>query len=308
MQRLNIDPRLVQMFVRVVEAGSFSEAARREGCTPSSVSRQMTALEEALGVRLLQRTTRQLSLTEAGSVLQQRAGNLFDELQDVYEATTQLSTTIRGTLRISTPPAFGMRYISPLIAEFLQKCPHLRLDLGLQDRFVDVIGEGFDLAIRSGHVLSSSLIAKRLASNERVLVASPEYLHQRGVPSQPEDLTEHDCLAFRYVDSTNEWRFRKAGQETTVPISGRLESNNGLLLLSAVENHLGIALLPLWMAADSLKSGSCQRILAEVEVTATDFDSAIYALYESRRHLPAKVQVFLNFLQSKFSPLPPWLR
>jgi len=301
-----IDPGLVQTFVRVIQGGSFSEAARREGLAPSSVSRQITALESLLDVRLLHRSTRQLTLTEAGAALYQRASALFEELDEAYDAATRFNTAIRGSLRVSVPPAFGLRWISPLIPEFLRAYPELKLDIALQDRFVDLVGEGFHVAIRAGHLNPSALIAKRLADNNRILCAGPGYLRRSGCPQTPAALADHNCLSFRYVDATAEWRFRKDGVEQTIAIDGSLESNNGNLLLEAVENDIGIALLPHWMAADSLRAQRCRRVLADYEVTATDFDSSIHALYESRQFLPAKVRAFLNFLEGKFSPAPPW--
>ena len=299
MQKSNIDPKWVQAFVRVVRAGSFSESARREHCAPSSESRQIKSLEEGLGVRLLQRTTRRLSLTEAGKALFDKASGLFDEFEVAFEAVTQFTAVIRGRLRVTTPPAFGLRYIAPLIPEFLQTYPEIQIDIALQDRFVDVIGEGFDLAIRAGHLSSGSMIAKRLATNERILCASSSYLVKAGLPSRPRDLGEHNCLVFRYVDSRNEWRFRQGSREQSVPIRGNLESNNGDLLLQAVEGGVGIALLPGWLAADSLRKGKCIRVMKNYQITATNFDSSIYALYESRRYRPLKIETFLKFLQEK---------
>ena len=303
--RLSSDPKRVEVFVRAVEYGSFSALARAWRVKPSSVSRQIATLEEELGVALLSRTTRKLSLTEAGAVLFERARVLLEDLDDAYRAAAEFTDMPQGRLRLSTPVAFGRRYVAPLLESFLTAHPGLALEVTMLDRYVDLVGEGFDAAIRAGHVRDDGLVARRLAPNDRILCASPDYLARHGTPTDPEALGAHQALVFRYVDATDIWRLRKDGVIQSVTVQGRVASNNGDLLLEAVRQGLGIALLPEWLAADAIAAGHAVQVLTAYEATATDFDAHLHLLFPSRRLLPAKVRALVRFLEDAFSP-PPW--
>ena len=305
MQRLSSDPRSIETFVRAVELGSFSALARAWNVKPSSISRRIGALEEELGVRLLARTTRKLSPTEAGQRLYERARACLNELDDALRAAAELTEVPRGRLRVSAPIAFGQRYLAPLLSAFYADHPEVELELGLHDRYVDLVGEGWDVAIRAGHVRDESLVARRLAPNDRVLVASPSYLDARGRPSTPRDLAEHAALRFRYVDSDDRWWFRRGEDAERVAVSGPVASNSGELLIAAAGAGLGITLVPRWLAFAALCEGRVEAVLPDWEVTATDFDSQLNLLYPSRRLLPAKVRTFVGFLTRAFDP-PPW--
>ncbi|MGF1510655.1 MAG: LysR family transcriptional regulator [Myxococcota bacterium] len=310
MQKLGSDPRRVQVFVRAVELGSFSELARAWGVKPSSVSRQVGSLEDELGVRLLQRTTRKLHLTEAGTLLYERAKAALEDLEEAFRSASEFNPAPRGELRISAPVAFGRRYIAPLVKGFMVEYPEIALQVFFHDRFVDLVGEGYDAVVRAGHVRDEGLVARRLARNFRILCASPVYLETHGEPRVPQDLKAHEALRFRYVDATDEWRFRKCGTRTAteaVRVHGRLASNNGDLLLQAAVDGLGIALVPEWLAVDELRAGRVRRLLSEFEVTATDFDSELHLLFPSRRHLPAKMRALIGYLETAFRS-PPWER
>lgn len=305
MQRLSSDPRSVETFVRAVELGSFSALARAWNVKPSSISRRIAALEEELGVRLLARTTRKLSPTEAGQRLYERARASLNELDEALRAAAEMTEVPRGRLRASAPIAFGQRFLAPLLGAFHAAHPEVELELGLHDRYVDLVGEGWDIAIRAGHVRDEGLVARRLAPNDRVLVASPRYLDARGRPSSPQDLAEHAALRFRYVDSDDRWWFRSGDDTERVAVAGPIASNSGELLIAAAEAGLGITLVPRWLAFAALSAGRVEAVLPDWEVTATDFDSQLSLLYPSRRLLPAKVRTFVRFLTQAFDP-PPW--
>lgn len=306
MQKLRGDPRRLEVFVRAVELGSFSALARAWQVKPSSVSRQVGHLEEALGVRLLARTTRQLRLTDAGAQLYERARVALDDLDEAMRSAAEYAATPRGHLRLSTPVAFGRRYVAPLIAPFLGRFPNLQLEVAFHDRFVDLVGEGYDVALRAGHIRDEGLVARRLAPNDRVVVASRDYLRRRGRPETPDAIADHDALVFQYVDATDVWRFRRNGEVSEVRVRGRLASNNGDLLLRAAVDGAGVALVPRWLAAEALAAHHVEAVLTDFEVTATDFDSHLHVLYPSRRFLPANVRVLLAYLYEQFAP-PPWM-
>jgi DNA-binding transcriptional LysR family regulator len=303
-QRLSSDPRRVEVFVRAVELGSFSALARAWRVKPSSISRQVSALEEELGVRLMERTTRKLHLTEAGTLLYERARAALEDLDDAFRSASEYTLAPRGRIRLSTPVAFGRRYVAPLVKPFLHQYPQVELEVSFHDRFVDLVGEGYDAAIRAGHVRDEGLVARRLASNRRVLCASPAYLRAAGRPTRPADLAEHQALLFRYVDATDQWSFRRNGEVERVRVQGRLGSNNGDLLMQAACDGLGIVLVPEWLAAEALASRRVRPVLPSYEVTATDFDSDLHLLFPSRRLLATKVRCLIDYMEAAFDPAP----
>lgn len=297
----------MRLFAEVVDAGSFSEAGRRLGLAASSVSRQVNGLEDALNARLLNRSTRSLSLTHAGEIYYERVRRILSEVTETNAAVMQLEASPRGLLRLNAPVVFGRRHIAPHIAEFCERYPDVSVDLTLTDHFVDVIESGADVVVRVGGLNDSSLIARRLAPNRRVLVASPAYLERFGAPETPEDIAEHRCLVYKLHVSMAEWVIRdEAGQVHSVKVRGPLTANNAEALHAAALDGLGIALLPTWTVGRHVRAGELVRLLPGYEADLTSEETAIHAIYPHARHLSAKVRAYVDFLVEKFRPVPYW--
>ena len=297
----------MRLFAEVVDAGSFSEAGRRLGLAASSVSRQVTGLEDALNARLLNRSTRSLSLTHAGEVYYERVRRILSEVSETNAAVAQLEATPRGLLKLNAPVVFGRRHIAPHVADFCHKFPDVSIDLTLTDHFVDVIESGADVVIRVGGLSDSSLIARRLAPNRRVLVASPEYLAANGAPKSPEDLANHKCLVYKLNVSLAEWHIRaEDGTLSKVRVTGPLTANNAEALHSAALGGLGIALLPTWTCGNDVFNGRLERLLPGHEADLVAQETAIHAIYPHARHLSAKVRAFVDYLVETFGPVPYW--
>jgi len=293
----------LEVFVRVVQAGSFSAAARQLDLTPSAVSKQIARLEDRLGARLLNRTTRRLNATEVGSAFYERCARILADMAEAEQAVIDLHEAPRGLLRMSLPLSFGRLHIVPLIPEFLAAYPEVRIDLSFNDRMVDLIEEGMDLAVRVGELSDSSLIARRLAPNRRVVCGSPSYFEQADRPEQPSDLSSHNCLVYTYRALRHEWRFRGPnGDEEMVRVSGRLESNEAEALRASVLAGVGLGLLPLWLVGHDVKAGRLLEVLPDYHVP----DSAIYAVYPAGRHLSPKVRAFVDLLAARFSSRQSW--
>lgn len=289
-------------FVRVVEARSFSAAAAALGLTRSAVSRQIAALEERLGVRLLNRTTRRLSTTEAGSIYYERCVRVLAEAASAERAVMDLDEAPRGTLRINAPMSFGLGHLGGALAEFAALHPALKIDLTLDDRVVDLVAEGFDVAIRIVDLPPSTLVARKLAVNRRVLCASPDYLAKSGVPERPEDLSRHRCLAYTYLATGNEWRFRGEDGPITVRIDGAFAANNGDVLRQVALAGGGIVLAPTFIVGDDLRAGRLVPLLTKY----MEADTGIYAVYPQTRRLSPKVRALIDFLVARFGPRPYW--
>jgi DNA-binding transcriptional LysR family regulator len=286
------------VFVRAVREGSFSSAARALGLTPSAVSKQIGRLEDQLAVRLFNRTTRRLSLTEEGAAFYERASRILADLEDAAAAVSSLRGVARGRLRVTMPTAFGVIHLLPALPAFLTRHPEVILEIDLNDRFVNMIEEGFDLALRVGDLQDSSLIGRRLAANRRVLAAAPAYVEGRAAPRSPAELAGHNCLVYTYRAQRHDWHLvDAAGAETVVTIGGNLETNNPMMLRAAALAGLGIVLLPLWIIGPDLKAGRLQRLLADYHWP----DSAIQAVYPPGRHLSARVRAFVDFLVEQFA-------
>lgn len=297
----------MRLFAEVVDAGSFSEAGRRLGLAASSVSRQVNGLEDALNARLLNRSTRSLSLTHAGEIYYERVRRILSEVAETNAAVAQLEASPRGLLRVNAPVVFGRRHIAPHISQFIERYPDVTLDLTLTDHFVDVIESGADVVVRVGGLSDSSLIARRLAPNRRVLVATQDYLDRFGQPETPEALTEHRCLIYKLHVSLAEWVIRdEAGTIFNVKVSGPLTANNAEALHAAALDGLGIALLPTWTVGADVRSGRMIRLLPGYEAGLTSEETAIHAIYPHARHLSAKVRAFVDFLVEKYRPTPYW--
>lgn len=291
-------------FATVVDAKGFAAAARRLGLSKASVSRLVQRLEDRLGVRLLNRTTRRLSLTEAGRTFYDGAHRMLSEAASAEAAVTQLAARPTGTLRLSVPMSFGSRHLGPLLADFLTLCPELGLDMVLGDRLIDLVEEGFDAALRIGSLGGSNVVSRRLCRVRRVVAASPAYLARRGTPQTPAELTGHDCLHYSYDAAGRSWRFRDANRgETSVEIGGRVEMNNGDALAAlAIAGH-GLCLLPTFIIGDALADGRLVSLLPGWQDAA---DMSLHVVYQDRRNLAPKVRAFVDFLAERLADPPPW--
>ncbi|ACS85920.1 LysR family transcriptional regulator [Musicola paradisiaca] len=280
------------VFVAVVESGSFSAAGKRLNLSKSAVSKRLSQLEERLGVRLLHRTTRQLSLTEAGSDYYDYAQRALQLAQQAEDAVTQLQERPQGTLRVSAPMAFGLRHISPLLPIFLHRYPEVSVDLLMDDRVVDLVGEGFDLAVRIGQLPDSSLIARRLAPCFSVLCAAPDYLQRTDVPQHIDALKHHNCLFYLYFKGGVEWSFEGPDGPVRFQPHGNYRANNSEALFDALLAGVGICQVPKFIVGPALSEGRLVEVLPQYRLP----EHSIYAVYPERRHLPAKVRVFIDFL------------
>jgi len=279
----------VLTFARVVRAGSFTAAARELGVQKSSVSRRVSALEEHLGARLLQRTTRALRLTDEGRVFYDHCQRALAELEDAEEALGGMGARPKGLLRITAPLSFG--FLGPIVAAFLQRWPEVEIELVCTDRVVDPVEEGFDVAIRAGKLPDSSLIARRVGSLPRFLVASPSYLRRRRTPRTPADLAAHDCVSFGARRSP--WLLQSEGASIEVAVASRLLVNDYDLLRQTIVAGLGIGLLPEPDCVQPLADGRLKRVLP----AWTGVETPIHAVYPSLRHLSSKVKAFIDHLQ-----------
>jgi len=293
----------MEAFVRVAETKSFSEAARRLRSSKSLISRQVAALEAELGVRLFHRTTRSLSLTEEGRGYHAQVPRILNEIEEANLSVSQSQAAPRGRLRVSAPMSFGILHLAPAIRDFLTRYPEVELDLALNDRFVDVVDEGFDLAIRIGRLTDSSLVARKLARHHMILCASPDYLKHYGTPKDPDDLKRHQCLCYSTNSLTPEWLFAaKDGKPWPVAINGRLHANNGDVLRTAALQGLGIIFLPSFIVGADVQASTLVSLLPDFVPT----DTAIHAVYPHTRHLSPKVRAFIDFLVERYGPRPHW--
>lgn len=292
----------MQVFAMVVEAGSFAAAAERLELSRALVSKHMAHLEKHLGTRLLNRTTRRLSLTESGSTYFERCQQILKDIEEAELAATQLTSVPRGTLRVTIPLVFGVLHIAPLLADYLSIHPDAKLDFTLDDRNIDLVNEGYDLAIRIGNLAETGLIARKFAKDSVVVCGSPAYFRHHGVPRVPEDLAEHSCLGYSYDDSGNEWRFSGPDGDHVVQVKGHLRANNGDLLRVAALGGAGIVLQPRFLVGADLRAGRLQSVLTEYKSR----ELGIYAVYPSRKYLSAKVRSFIDFLAERFGPNPDW--
>lgn len=287
----------MQMFVRVVETGSFSKAAAEFATTQPTVTKQVAAAEARLKVRLLNRNTRGVSLTEPGALYYEKCKTIVRDVEDADNVVRLRQSQAQGLLRIGTSVAFGRRVIVPLALEFMAKHPQVQIDLSFEDRYSDLVATGLDLAVRMGKLADSSLGARHLGMNPWVLVASPRYLKKHGMPKRPSDLSGHNALIYSSVQGDDVWRFKSPrGDAVTVPVSGRLRSNNLSAVLAAARAHLGVAALPWYVAADSLASGHVVSILKVHSLP----EQEIHAVFPSPKLVPGKVQAFVAFLQGRF--------
>lgn len=289
----------LEIFARVASTGSMSRAARDLGLSPPVISKRIKRLEERLGTRLLQRTTRQIALTEAGRGFHERVIAILGAVDDAETWVSQRANVARGPLRISAPTTFGRLHVAPHLVRFLERYPEIAVDLSLADHFVDVVGDGFDVAIRIADLADTSLVAKKLASNHRMLCASPQYIEKRGLPASIADLVRHRLL----VHNTDHWRLDGPDGAVSVPVQSAVVTNSSEVIREAVLAGLGIALRSTWDVGAELKSG---HLLPVLPAYRGGQRVAIYAVYPSRRHLPQKTRVFIDFLAELYGPVPSW--
>ena len=290
-------------FVRVVESGSFARAADRLGVSVSAVSRQVADLEAHLGARLLNRTTRRLSLTEGGQAFYERTLQLLADLEEAEAAVGTAGAEPRGTLRMTCGVTFGNRHLVEVVAAFCAAHPAVRFDIELSERIVDLVDEGLDLAIRVGPVGGQSLIARRVGTTRLVCCAAPRYLARREVPQQPEDLLRHACLTYAYAQGRNVWRFTDGqGREHAVTVGGPVHATNAEMLAGFAAQGLGIVLEPDFVVAPLVREGALVPLLPGYAPESI----AIHAVYPSRRFLSAKVRRFIDFVTERFAADSPW--
>lgn len=292
----------LRAFVDVVATGGFSRAADKLGLSKSIVSRRVAALEADAGVRLLSRTTRGISLTEAGLELNKRAQRILAELDEAFDAVAGRDNVVAGTLRLAAPLSFGIAHLSSALAEFAAAHPQLQLDVSYSDRLVDVVREGFDAAVRIAELKDSSLIARRLALTRTVVVASPLYLARRGTPVTPRDLAAHDALIYSAAPSADAWRFRSGRHTLSVRVQARYRADNGEALREAALAGLGLAMLPSWLVAAAMADGALVQVLAAYQAP----ERGIYVVRPPGPAAPVKVRVLIDFLAARFGPTPYW--
>ncbi len=292
MDRLSV----MEVFTNVVEFEGFSAAASHLGISRASVSKQVIQLEESLGARLLNRTTRRVSVTEVGEAYYERCKRVLAEVEEADLLVEQLHSEPRGTLKVSAPMSFGVAHLGPAVSDFLSEYRELSISLTLNDRFTDLIEEGFDIAIRIAQSADSSLIARRLSGVRCVMTATPEYLERKGVPTKPQDLSGHQCLSYSYLASGLEWSIFGPNGATSVKVSGPLKTNNGEVLLQAARQNLGVAFLPNFLVREDIQAGVLVPVLEQYRLP----ELSVYAVSPPNRFPARKVQAFIAFLAERF--------
>lgn len=293
--------RSMQVFRAVVDAGAFSAAARRLHLSNAAVSKHVASLEAALGARLLQRTTRRLSLTNAGEVYYQRAIRLLDELEQLEADVREEGQTPRGRLRVAAPMSYGLAVIAEQLPAFMARHPEVEVDLSLTDRMVDLVEEGVDVAIRVAHTLpDSSLVATRLGPFSRVVVGAPAYFETHGAPEHPRDLAVHTCLRYSRLSDPDVWRFAGPEGPVHVTVAGRLRTDNSLAMRAALRAGAGLALIPACAVAEDLASGALRTCLPGWAPEPR----SVFALYPTTRQLSPKVRAFVGYLRDALCPAP----
>lgn len=290
------------IFARVIDAGSFSEAARRMDISRSAVSKAVAKLEKGLGTRLLNRSTRHLSLTEAGAALAEHSTRMLEEAEQAERIIDSLHTEPRGMLRVNASVAFGTLHVAPALADFLAQYPEIRIDMAITDRPVDLAEDRYDVVIRVTGEPDLDLVACKLAPSRRKLCAAPSYFYRRGVPQTPSELVKHNCLDYTLSGEQGHWRFTGPEGEISVPVSGPLRINDDEALSQAVLSGLGIALLPTFIIGRDLQEGRLQATLSEY----IPVERHVYAMYLPSRHVPTKIRAFIDFLLARFGSEPYW--
>ena len=291
------------VFVRVAETGNFSGTARAMKLTPSAVSKLIGRLEDRLGARLLHRTTRRVSLTEEGRTYYQRCLPILTAIDEAEQAISELHDEPRGLLKVNASTTFAREHIERLIPGFLAQYPELRVQLTVSEAFVNLIEEEVDVAIRIGQLPDSTLIARKLGRTRRMVVGSPSYLEQHGIPCTPDDLKNHNCIILTSATSFNRWEFKGPDGPRRIEVSGNFETNNAVALLNGALGGIGLIRAGNFTLAKEIKAGRLVPVLADYEATT---ETNVYAVYPHGRYLSSKVRVFIDMLADAFLPIPPW--
>jgi DNA-binding transcriptional LysR family regulator len=294
--------RQISTFVEVVARGSLSAAARAEGIAPAMIGRRLDALEARLGVKLLQRTTRKLALTDEGAAFLEDCQRILGELEEAESAVSERSARATGNLLISAPAGFGRQHVAPLIPSFLAEHRELAVNLNLSDRIVDVVGEGVDVAIRIASLTDSSLVGVKLADNQRVVVAAPAYLKRHGTPRTLDELARHACLAISSEGSQRGWTFRDNGKIVTLKVGGNMVCNDGAVLHDWALAGKGLAWRSMWEVGAQIEAGRLCTVLDDYAAPGND----IYAVFAQRRHLPLRIRAFVDFLRRAYAQPDYW--
>lgn len=290
-------------FVKVVELASFSKAAVALGMTKSAVSKQVQALEDSLKVRLLNRTTRTVRLTDEGELLYQQARQIVDAANEAQRQVKNLNEQPSGSLKINAPQSFGILHLAPALADFAKRYPEIVLEVDFTDKFINILEEGVDVTIRVASLTDSSLIARKIARAQLAFVASPDYLKQYGEPTHPDQLINHRFLEYSYIDRPKEIRYRnQAGEAGTITINSAMRANNSFMLLEAMRRGVAIGMFPTFIIGEAIKRGEVVQIMKEFTI---DPERNIYALFPHNRHMSAKVRLFIDFISERFAQ-PYW--
>ena len=292
----------LEIFARVARTGNMSAAGREMGLSPAVVSKRVSLLEERLGARLFQRTTRQLTLTETGEGFFKRVVDILSLIDEAEDFVSRRNTNPRGVLKVTAPTAFGQKHMAPFLTQFMQKFPEIEIDIQLTDNYVDIIREGLDLAVRIGELKDSSLVARKLAPDNRVICAAPKYLEKAGVPTKLADLEFHNCLSSGAQDT---WRVEGPDGARQVRVKGNIRTNSGDFLRELLLAGMGLGLRSTWDVAEELRSGALKVVLPEYRGSQ---NMAVYAVYPCRDFMPAKVSVFIDFLADLYGNEPHWDR
>ena len=292
----------MRAFTKVLSHGGFSAAARELGLSRAAVSKYVIELEKELGVQLLHRSTRKVTPTESGLAYYERCVAILGEIEEADIAVSQLQTEPRGVLRINAPMSFGTLHLGPAVADFLLQYRDVRVQLILNDRFIEPLEEGFDLTVRIADLPASSLIARKIVPARRVVCAAPSYLERHGIPVHPNDLRAHDCLNYGFLTTGTQWKLTGADGDHWIQTKWVLCTNNAEVLRDAAVKGLGIALIPTFIAGRDLQAGTLRAVLSEYEAPPT----SVYAIYPPNRHLSAKVRFFIDFLIKRFGDRPYW--
>lgn len=302
MERSSVDLLDVLGFVRVVETGAFARAAERMGVSKSILSRRVARLEQQLGAKLLTRTAQGAQPTAIGQAYFERASNILADLDAAQEVVAEQVTQVAGPIRLSAPLSFGTQYLAPVIADFARLYPRVELDISLDDRTVDLVGGGYDLAIRMGTLTDSALIARRIAPVRVAVLASPDYLDARGRPEHPRDLNGHDMLLYANAPSGQQWRFKVRGKWEYVRGNTRLRADNGEVLRAAAVAGLGIVILPTFIASPEIAAGNLEVLLRDHPIE----EGGLYVVMPPGRAATARVRALVEFLAERFGPEPSW--
>lgn len=291
-------------FVKVVELSSFSKAAVSLGMTKSAVSKQVQALEDSLKVRLLNRTTRTVRLTDEGEHLYQQARQIVDAANEAQRQVKNLNEQPSGSLKINAPHSFGILHLAPALADFAKLYPEIQLEVDFSDKFINILEEGVDVTIRIASLTDSSLIARKIGRTQIVFVAAPEYIKKFGEPKHPDELINHRFLEYSYIDRPKEIRWKsKTGEMGMTTMNTALRANNAFMLLEALRRGVGMGIFPTFIIGDAIKRGEVVQVLHDYTI---DPERSIYALFPHNRHMSAKVRLFIDFISERFGGTPYW--